>query len=222
MMPQPRPPSPARRTPQLQLPETRGRRLHIRLRMTTTRRLHRWLARRGAAVRAARVGLPGCHGAAAAPLPAAAAVATGRVWPRRRRAASGSCIAACSLTAWCAAVCAPQHARMLPACGMPAMHQQALCTMDHSSRGPCADGRRWRGAWRALLWGGACGAPGRHARLGSRPLPESCVMLSQGQWSPIVKQVRQGRKPEGICMVCGSCAAGFPPEQNRQGLLAGC
>ena len=30
-----------------------------------------------------------------------------------------------------------------------------------------------------------------------------------------MKQIRGGRKPEGICMVCGSCAAGFPDAQNR-------
>ena len=54
---------------------------------------------------------------------------------------------------------------------------------------------------------------------GLSALPKMCMWLLQGHWSPIVKQMRQGRKPEGICIVCGSCATGFPPEQNRQGLL---
>jgi hypothetical protein len=42
-------------------------------------------------------------------------------------------------------------------------------------------------------------------------------LRAKGHWSPIVKQMRAGRKPDGICMVCGSCAAGFPAEQNRCG-----
>ena len=33
---------------------------------------------------------------------------------------------------------------------------------------------------------------------------------AMGHFSPIVKQARQGQKPEGICLVVGSCAQGFP------------
>ncbi|HBL12410.1 MAG TPA: FAD-dependent oxidoreductase [Cyanobacteria bacterium UBA11162] len=33
---------------------------------------------------------------------------------------------------------------------------------------------------------------------------------AMGHFSPIVKQARQGKKPEGVCLVVGSCAQGFP------------
>ncbi|NER26150.1 MAG: FAD-binding oxidoreductase [Symploca sp. SIO1C4] len=33
---------------------------------------------------------------------------------------------------------------------------------------------------------------------------------AMGHFSPIVKQVRHGEKPEGVCLVVGSCAQGFP------------
>ncbi|HBY80686.1 MAG TPA: FAD-dependent oxidoreductase, partial [Cyanobacteria bacterium UBA11148] len=33
---------------------------------------------------------------------------------------------------------------------------------------------------------------------------------AMGHFSPIVKQARQGQKPEGVCLVVGSCAQGFP------------
>jgi lycopene cyclase CruP len=33
---------------------------------------------------------------------------------------------------------------------------------------------------------------------------------AMGHFSPIVQQVRQGEKPEGVCLVVGSCAQGFP------------
>lgn len=40
---------------------------------------------------------------------------------------------------------------------------------------------------------------------------------AMGNFSPIVQQVRQGEKPEGVCLVVGSCAQGFP--QNETGDL---
>lgn len=40
---------------------------------------------------------------------------------------------------------------------------------------------------------------------------------AMGHFSPIIKQARQGEKPEGICLVVGSCAQGFP--QNETGDL---
>ena len=40
---------------------------------------------------------------------------------------------------------------------------------------------------------------------------------AMGHFSPIVKQVRQGEKPDGVCLVVGSCAQGFP--QNETGDL---
>ena len=41
------------------------------------------------------------------------------------------------------------------------------------------------------------------------------LLLFQGHWSPIVRQMRGSSKPDGMCLVVGSCASGFPPEQNR-------
>ena len=41
------------------------------------------------------------------------------------------------------------------------------------------------------------------------------ALLFQGHWSPIVRQMRGSSKPDGMCLVVGSCASGFPPEQNR-------
>ncbi|NET59939.1 MAG: FAD-binding oxidoreductase [Symploca sp. SIO2E6] len=41
---------------------------------------------------------------------------------------------------------------------------------------------------------------------------------AMGHFSPIVKQARQGSKPEGICLVVGSCAKGYP-ENNTGDLI---
>lgn len=40
---------------------------------------------------------------------------------------------------------------------------------------------------------------------------------AMGHFSPMIKQARQGEKPEGVCLVVGSCAQGFP--QNETGDL---
>jgi lycopene cyclase CruP len=40
---------------------------------------------------------------------------------------------------------------------------------------------------------------------------------AMGHFSPIIQQARQGEKPEGVCLVVGSCARGFP--QNDTGDL---
>ncbi len=40
---------------------------------------------------------------------------------------------------------------------------------------------------------------------------------AMGNFSPIIQQARQGEKPEGVCLVVGSCAKGFP--QNETGDL---
>ena len=37
---------------------------------------------------------------------------------------------------------------------------------------------------------------------------------AMGHFSPIVKQARQGKKPEGVCLVVGSCAQGFPKNET--------
>ncbi|MEL6494619.1 MAG: FAD-binding oxidoreductase, partial [Cyanobacteria bacterium J06623_7] len=41
---------------------------------------------------------------------------------------------------------------------------------------------------------------------------------AMGHFSPIIKQVRNGAKPDGICVVVGSCASGFP-ENNAGDLI---
>ncbi len=37
---------------------------------------------------------------------------------------------------------------------------------------------------------------------------------AMGHFSPIVKQAREGQKPEGVCLVVGSCAKGFPKNET--------
>jgi len=37
---------------------------------------------------------------------------------------------------------------------------------------------------------------------------------AMGNFSPIVQQARQGEKPEGVCLVVGSCAQGFPKNET--------
>jgi lycopene cyclase CruP len=37
---------------------------------------------------------------------------------------------------------------------------------------------------------------------------------AMGHFSPIVRQARQGEKPEGICLVVGSCAKGYPHNET--------
>jgi len=38
-----------------------------------------------------------------------------------------------------------------------------------------------------------------------------------GNRSPIVRQARHGQKPDGVCLVVGSCARGFDPDKNTIG-----
>ncbi|MEP0802122.1 FAD-dependent oxidoreductase [Funiculus sociatus] len=37
---------------------------------------------------------------------------------------------------------------------------------------------------------------------------------AMGNFSPIVQQVRQGEKPDGVCLVVGSCAKGYPHNET--------
>ncbi|MEP0919385.1 FAD-binding oxidoreductase [Leptolyngbya sp. DQ-M1] len=43
------------------------------------------------------------------------------------------------------------------------------------------------------------------------------LLDAMGHFSPIVQQARQGKKPDGVCLVVGTCAKGF--EQNEAGDL---
>ncbi|KAG8047242.1 hypothetical protein GUJ93_ZPchr0008g12539 [Zizania palustris] len=40
-------------------------------------------------------------------------------------------------------------------------------------------------------------------------LPCRLVVDAMGNFSPIVRQIRSGRKPDGVCLVVGACARGF-------------
>lgn len=40
-------------------------------------------------------------------------------------------------------------------------------------------------------------------------LPSRLVIDAMGNFSPILKQIRRERKPDGVCLVVGSCARGF-------------
>ena len=52
--------------------------------------------------------------------------------------------------------------------------------------------------------------------LGKRrePITAHLVVDAMGCNSPITLQQRQGKKPDGICAVVGSCAAGYDPATN--------
>ncbi|KAM3092876.1 FAD-dependent oxidoreductase [Phormidesmis sp. 146-35] len=43
------------------------------------------------------------------------------------------------------------------------------------------------------------------------------MLDAMGHFSPIVRQARQGKKPDAVCLVVGSCAKGFP--ENKSGDL---
>jgi lycopene cyclase CruP len=45
---------------------------------------------------------------------------------------------------------------------------------------------------------------------GDRTFPARLVIDAMGHFSPIVRQARQGRKPDAVCLVVGTCATGFP------------
>ncbi|CAI5474698.1 unnamed protein product [Closterium sp. Yama58-4] len=49
------------------------------------------------------------------------------------------------------------------------------------------------------------------------PLKARLVVDAMGHASPIVRQARWGQKPDGVCLVVGTCARGFPPETNTVG-----
>lgn len=52
---------------------------------------------------------------------------------------------------------------------------------------------------------------------GEQPLTCRLLIDAMGHFSPIVQQVRAGAKPDGVCLVVGSCARGF--ESNETGDL---
>ena len=47
-----------------------------------------------------------------------------------------------------------------------------------------------------------------------KSLKTRLLIDAMGNFSPIVQQARQGEKPEGVCLVVGSCAQGFPKNET--------
>lgn len=56
---------------------------------------------------------------------------------------------------------------------------------------------------------------GVRVEAGDRTLDTRLLIDAMGHFSPIIKQLRQGQKPEGACLVVGTCATGYP--QNDTG-----
>ncbi len=52
---------------------------------------------------------------------------------------------------------------------------------------------------------------------GEQELTTRLLIDAMGHFSPIVQQVRKGKKPDAVCIVVGSCAAGYP--ENKTGDL---
>ncbi len=50
-----------------------------------------------------------------------------------------------------------------------------------------------------------------------KPIKTRLLIDAMGHFSPIVKQARKGQKPEGVCLVVGSCGQGF--KNNNTGDL---
>jgi len=50
-----------------------------------------------------------------------------------------------------------------------------------------------------------------------KALAAKLLIDCMGHQSPIVRQIRHGQKPDGICCVVGTCARGFDPEKNTTG-----
>ncbi|OIW16243.1 hypothetical protein TanjilG_18958 [Lupinus angustifolius] len=44
---------------------------------------------------------------------------------------------------------------------------------------------------------------------GDKILTSRLIVDAMGNFSPVVKQIRSGRKPDGVCLVVGTCARGF-------------
>ena len=49
---------------------------------------------------------------------------------------------------------------------------------------------------------------------GTTPLTTRLLIDAMGHFSPIVRQARQGAKPDAICLVVGTCATGYPHNET--------
>jgi lycopene cyclase CruP len=47
-----------------------------------------------------------------------------------------------------------------------------------------------------------------------QPFTTRLLLDAMGHFSPIVRQARNGQKPDGVCLVVGSCATGFPKNDS--------
>jgi hypothetical protein len=63
----------------------------------------------------------------------------------------------------------------------------------------------------AALAGGGGGGGGAPRR---RELTARLLLDFMGHWSPVAKQLRGSRRPDGVVLVVGGAWAGFPPERN--------
>ncbi|NJR52300.1 MAG: FAD-binding oxidoreductase [Leptolyngbyaceae cyanobacterium CSU_1_3] len=54
---------------------------------------------------------------------------------------------------------------------------------------------------------------------GEKTLTARLMLDAMGHFSAVVRQARQGKKPDAVCLVVGSCAKGFP-ENNSGDLIA--
>ena len=60
------------------------------------------------------------------------------------------------------------------------------------------------------------GGPGPSERSAPpAPLTARLIVDCMGFGSPVVRQARHGQRPDGVCLVVGSCARGFEPDENR-------
>lgn len=91
-----------------------------------------------------------------------------------------------------------------------------------SSSGPSSSGSSsTAGAPSASASGSAAHASssGSSTVGGSRQVTSRLVLDCMGHASPIVRQIRHGQKPDGVCLVVGTCARGFPADKNTSGEL---
>eukprot|EP00903_Cladosiphon_okamuranus_P012374 g11597.t3 len=61
------------------------------------------------------------------------------------------------------------------------------------------------------------GAPAKDDGAPAGQVTSRLVLDCMGNASPMVRQIRWGKKPEGVCLVVGSCARGYNPETNTSG-----
>ena len=63
-------------------------------------------------------------------------------------------------------------------------------------------------------------ADGINVQAGGNSFTTRLLLDAMGHFSPIARQARQGRKPDAVCLVVGSCAEGFPPNQTGDLLVS--